>query len=131
MTHLPVSATLLALQGGFGSSPMTAFLFQIVAIFLIFYFLMIRPQQKQRRQHAEQLRNLKRGDQVVTAGGVVGEIVAIKEVAKDPSAKPGAAVVDDWITIKSGESRLVVERARIARVITPTVSTPTSTSSTK
>ncbi|HEX5829642.1 MAG TPA: preprotein translocase subunit YajC [Gemmatimonadaceae bacterium] len=117
MTHLPIFPLLLLQAAPGGGMPV--FLLQMVAIFAIFYFLMIRPQQKQRREHESRLKTLKRGDQIVTAGGIVGEIVAIKETVKD-----GAPVVsmEDWITIKSGESRLVVERARIAKVLAPTVS---------
>lgn len=49
----------------------------LVAILLIFYFLLIRPQQKQRREREEMLRNLKRGDRIVTAGGLIGTIVGL------------------------------------------------------
>jgi preprotein translocase subunit YajC len=83
------------------------------AIFAIFYFLMIRPQQKQRRLHEERLRNLKKGDSIVTAGGIVGDVVHIRESqAEDGKQK----AMDDHVTIKSAESRFVVERGRIARV---------------
>jgi preprotein translocase subunit YajC len=87
-----------------------AFLFQIGAIFAIFYFLMIRPQQKQRKAHEASILAMKKGDQIVTAGGLVGEIVHI--------ATPGAngPALSDHITIKCGESRLVVVRNRIASV---------------
>ncbi len=105
---------LFLLQGATGgASSLLPFAFQIVAIFGIFYFLMIRPQQKQRRTHEDRLKNLKRGDAIVTTGGLVGEVVHIKETLKD-----GAPVktMDDHITIKTGEVRVVVERGRIARV---------------
>ena len=96
-----------------GTNPILPLLVQMGAIFAIFYFLMIRPQQKQRRQHEERLRNLLKGDSVVTAGGIVGEVVHIKETIGD-DAKP--KTMEDHITIKTGESRVVVERGRIARV---------------
>lgn len=97
-----------------GSSPLAPFLFQLAAIGLIVYFLMIRPQQRQRKQHEERIKNLRRGDTVVTSGGIVGEIVHLKETVKD-----GAPVkaMDDHITIKSADSRLIVERGRVARVL--------------
>ena len=93
-----------------GGSALAPFLFQIGAIFAIFYFLMIRPQQKQRKAHEAAILAMKKGDQVVTAGGLVGEILHI--------AAPGAKgpALSDHITIKSGESRLVVVRSRIASV---------------
>jgi len=84
---------------------------------VIFYFLMIRPQQKQRQRHEEALRNLRRGDRVVTAGGIVGEVVHIRETAAD--GKPAPAM-DDEVTIKSGESRIVNERGRIAKIVSAT-----------
>lgn len=90
----------------------------------IMYFLMIRPQQKQRKQHEARLRNLKRGDTVVTAGGLVGEVVHLKESPKDGSADKS---MDDHITIKSGESRVVVERGRVARVLSGEPSTAPNT----
>ena len=99
-----------------GRGSLLLFVFQVVAIFAIFYFVMIRPQQKQRKSHEERLRNLKRGDEVVTAGGIIGKVVHISETTKDGKS---AATMDDRITIKSDESRMVVERGRIARVITP------------
>ena len=101
-------------QGGGSALPL--FLFQIAMIFGIFYFLMIRPQQKQRKQHEERLRNIKKGDEIVTAGGIVGEVVHIRETVKDGQRTPS---MDDRVTIRSGESRLIIERARIARVVDP------------
>ena len=101
-----------------GRGSLLPFVFQVVAIFAIFYFVMIRPQQKQRKQHEDRLKNLKRNDEIVTAGGIIGRVVHIVESPKD--GKP-SATMDDRITIKSDESRLIVERGRIARVITPAV----------
>jgi preprotein translocase subunit YajC len=107
-------ATLLVVQAAppRSTNPMLPLLIQMGAIFAIFYFLMIRPQQKQRRQHEERLRNLRKGDSVVTAGGLVGEVVHIKEAGGEGAKKS----MEDHVTIKSGESRVVVERGRIARV---------------
>lgn len=115
MTPTVAPAALALLQQG-GGMPIAALLFQFAAIFAIFYFLFIRPQQKQRKQHEARLLELKRGDEVVTMGGIVGEIVEVKKSMKD--GQP-AATLDDRLTIRSGEARLVVERGRIARVITP------------
>ena len=114
MTSLGLLPALLALQAG-GGGNMTGFLFQIVAIFAIFYFLLIRPQQAQKKKHEEALKAIKRGDQIVTAGGIVGEVIHVKElvVPEGGTARP----LEDHVTIKSAESRLIVERGRIARVI--------------
>jgi preprotein translocase subunit YajC len=108
---------LLLMQPTPGSNPMYGFAFQMVLILAIFYFILFRPQQKQRKQQERSLREIKKGDEIVTAGGIIGEVIHIKETMKD-----GAAVVtmEDRVTIKSAESRLVVERGRIAKVLSKT-----------
>lgn len=100
--------TLLLLQAA--ANPIYGTLFMYVAIAAIFYFILWRPQQRQRKQHEQTIRSLKRGDEIVTAGGIVGEVVHIKEQTA------GQVTNEDQITIRSGESRLVVERGRIVRV---------------
>ncbi len=110
------TAALLALQAPPSGAPsLTPLLFQFGLIFLIFYFLIIRPQQKQKKRHEEALRTLKRGDKIVTSGGIIGEVVHIKELVTGEGAT--ARPMEDQITIKSAESRLVVERGKIARIV--------------
>lgn len=109
------SAAIAILQGAGGGSSLTPLLFQFGLIFLIFYFLIIRPQQRQRKTHEEALRNLKRGDRIVTSGGIVADVIHIKSAERDGAPAPA---MDDEITIRSGESRLIVERGRIARIVT-------------
>ena len=93
---------LLAVPREGGNSSMIL-LMQFVAIGVIFYLLLIRPQRKEQQRHREMIENLKKGDEVITAGGVVGTVVH---------------TTDDRITIKSGENtRLVIQRARIAQVL--------------
>ncbi len=114
---------LLAQIGGSGGSSLTPFLVQFVLIIAIIYFIMVRPQQKQRQKHEASLKALKRGDEIVTTGGIIGEVVHIRETTKDG----GGNRLDDRVTIKSGESRLIIERGRIARIIgtvTPSASAP-------
>lgn len=119
----PLAALAILRQGSpGGGSALVPLLFQFGLIFLIFYFLIIRPQQKQRKRHEEALRNLKKGDRIVTGGGIVAEVVHIKQNVTDGTPKP---LMEDEVTIKSAESRLVVERGRIAKIVT--VSTPVET----
>lgn len=92
-------------QGG-GGGGMTIFFVQMLAIVAIFYFLIIRPKVQQDKKHREKLATIKRGDRVVTVGGIIGEVVHLK---------------DDQITLKSGESRLVVQRDRVADILGDTV----------
>ncbi len=51
----------------------------LVAIFVLFYFLMIRPQQKRMKQHQAQIAAIKRGDEVVLSNGMVGKITRVEE----------------------------------------------------
>jgi preprotein translocase subunit YajC len=112
ITHPGVPNLLLLAQAPTGSGSLTPIVVQFALIIGIIYFIMIRPQQRQRKKHEELLGALKRGDEVVTAGGIVGEVIHIREM----SADGGKARAEDRVTIKSGESRLVVERGRIARI---------------
>ena len=110
MTLLPIFALLGAQAPG---DTMLRLIVPYAAVFAIFYFILIRPQQRQRKQHEQTIQNLKKGDEVVTAGGIIGRVVHVKETMKDGSAVKS---MDDAITIESGTSRLVVERGRIAKI---------------
>ena len=115
---IPTAAYFLLQAGGAGgTSPLFQLGIQFALILAIFYFLMIRPQQRQRKQHEESLRNLKKNDEIVTTGGIIGTVVHIKETVKDGTPQRS---MEDQVTIKSGESRLVVERGRIARITSAT-----------
>ncbi|HLB25639.1 MAG TPA: preprotein translocase subunit YajC [Nitrospirota bacterium] len=64
--------------GAAGGAPsMFTQLFPLIAIFAIFYFLLIRPQQKKAKEHRHMLDNLKKGDRVVTSGGIHGTIFSL------------------------------------------------------
>lgn len=109
---IPVYAALALLQSG--TNALLGPIFMYGAIFAIFYFVLIRPGQRQRKAQDELIRKVKRGDEIVTQGGIIGEVIQIKSSSTgETSANP----MEDRLTIKSGESRLVVERGRIARVI--------------
>jgi preprotein translocase subunit YajC len=73
--------------------------FQIVMFIAIFYFAIIMPQQRRQKKRDEMLRAVKRGDEVVTTGGIVGEVVHVRETNKEG----GKNRMDDRVTIKSGE----------------------------
>ena len=53
----------------------------LILIFLVFYFLLIRPQQKKAKEHQSYLANLKRGDKVITGGGIYGQITGLTDNA--------------------------------------------------
>ena len=75
----------------------------IVAIFVIFYFLLIRPQQKQQKEHEQMLKNLKAGDKILTTGGLYGTITGFK--------------ADDLEVQFSQTVRLTVARSAVANVL--------------
>lgn len=124
MTVLGIPSSILLAQTT-GASALAPFAVQFVLIIAIIYFIMVRPQQRQRKQHETALAALKRGDEVVTAGGIVGEVIHIRETSKEG----GVNRMDDRVTIKSGESRLVVERGRIARINGSAASSASSSAS--
>jgi len=97
-------------------NPILGSIFMYGAIFAIFYFILIRPQATQRKKHDELVRNLKKGDEIVTNGGLVGEVLFIKEMGSG-DAKGGG--MEDRVTIKSGETRVIIERGRIAKINRP------------
>jgi len=59
--------------GGFGG------LIPIILMFVIFYFLLIRPQQKRNKEHKEMITGLKKGDRIITSGGIYGRITGLDE----------------------------------------------------
>lgn len=72
----------------------------LILIFVVFYFLLIRPQQKKAKEHREMLKNLQKGDKVITAGGIIGKIVGITE---------------DTLTLEVGENmKIKVSRGYIS-----------------
>ena len=96
-------------------NPIIGSIFIYGAIFLIFYFILIRPQATQRKKHDQLVKDLKKGDEIVTNGGLVGEVLFIKEKGGDD--KSGG--MEDRVTIKSGDTRVIIERGRIARINRP------------
>ena len=66
-----------AAQGGAPSPIMN--LAPLVLIFVVFYFLLIRPQQQKAKEHRTMLANLKRNDDVITSGGLYGKVIAITD----------------------------------------------------
>ena len=66
------------MQGDAMSSIVGAIIWMVILI-AIFYFLLYRPQQQQRKKHQEFINSLKKGDKVVTSGGIIGEVKSIDE----------------------------------------------------
>ena len=83
-------------------------LFMFIPIGLIFYFLVMRPQQQQQKQHRVAIDNLRRGDTVVTAGGVIGRVM------KAPTKEDAEVTVEiaDNVQVKVVKSTLSQVRAK-------------------
>jgi len=79
----------------------------LVLIFVVFYFLLIRPQQKRAKQHKEMLTQLRRGDRVITGGGIIGSVVKL--------------VSDTEVSVEVAEGvRVRVVRSSISEVLSKT-----------
>ncbi|MBF0454059.1 MAG: preprotein translocase subunit YajC [Magnetococcales bacterium] len=101
-----------AAAGSGGGAAMGNIIFMVL-LFAIFYFLLIRPQQKQQKAHKEMVENLRRGDSVVTNGGLMGKIHRVE---------------DDVVTLEVGEVeignksfrpvRLRLRRASVSAITT-------------
>ncbi|MGH7462710.1 MAG: preprotein translocase subunit YajC, partial [Longimicrobiales bacterium] len=111
--YMPVLFTMLLQQAPASTRVLPQFI--MIGVFIaIFWFLLIRPQRKMRQQHDALVTGLKKGDEIMTDGGIIGQIVH---------------VADDRLTIRTAENtRIVVARAKIARVMTAETSEPKGSS---
>ena len=95
-----LSATQQGQEAGGGNVMLNMLPFLLM--FVVMYFLLIRPQQKKAKEHTKMVGALKSGDSVVTRGGVVGAVQSVK---------------DTTVSIRSLESKFEVEKHAIERVI--------------
>lgn len=102
MNHAALALLMSPREGG---SAGLIFAVQMVLIFVIFYFLLIRPQSKERQRHEQMLAGVKKGDEVITNGGIIGTVIHVEE---------------NRLTVRTGENtRITVERSRLAQVLPP------------
>jgi len=102
VTHAALAILMTPREGG---SAGAIFMVQMVLIFVIFYFLLIRPQSKERQRHTAMLKAIKKGDEIVTSGGIIGTVVHVDE---------------HRLTVRTGENtRITVDRGRVAEVVVP------------
>ena len=93
---------LILLAQGQPQGGLTGMFVPMILMVVIFYFLLIRPQQKKAKEHTKMVDTLKSGDSVVTRGGVVGAVQSVKETT---------------VSIRSLESKFEVQKHAIERVI--------------
>ena len=103
--------------GGESGQAIVQFL-PIVLIFVVFYFLLIRPQQKKAKEHKATLSGLRRGDRVVTGGGIVGTVARV-----NPNDEEVAVDIADNVRVKVIRSTItaVISRTEPAKEAAPTV----------
>ena len=89
MNHFLVNLAQAASPGG--GNPMMQFV-PLVAIFAIFYFLVLRPQSKKAKEHQAMLSELKKGDEVVTQGGLIGKISGITDAELTLQVQEGVRI---------------------------------------
>jgi len=87
-------------QPGQTQSPL-AFIVPMGLMFVIFYFVLIRPQQKKAKQQAEMLKTVKSGDKIVTTSGIIATVITVKE---------------DSISIRSADAKFEITKGAIAEV---------------
>jgi preprotein translocase subunit YajC len=73
---------------------------------VIFYFILIRPQQQQRARHAKLLAALKSGDKVITASGIVGVVISVKDKAVPPS-----------VSLRTAEAKMEVTKSSVTEIL--------------
>lgn len=76
----------------------------LIIIVVLFYFMILGPQRRQQREHDTMVDNLKKGDEILTRGGIFGKVVSVK--------------ADGKLVIQSEEARLKVHKNAVAQVIT-------------
>tara|TARA_Y100001936_G_scaffold226291_1_gene245541 strand:- start:379 stop:723 length:345 start_codon:yes stop_codon:yes gene_type:complete len=84
----------------------------LILIFAVFYFLLIRPQQRKVKQHKDMLSNLKRGDKIITSGGIIGTINKVSdnreltvEVSDNIEIKIAPGMVADLYTMPESQQK--------------------------
>jgi preprotein translocase subunit YajC len=104
MFATPAFAQVPGAAGGNMNEMLIQFL-PLVALVILFYFLMIRPQQKRAKQHQDTLNNLKRGDIIVLSSGLIGKIVRVED-------KEVGVEVATGVTVKVVKSMVADVRSR-------------------
>ncbi len=111
--------------GAPGGGDMLMSFLPLILIFVVFYFLLIRPQQRKAKTHREMIQNLKRGDQVITSGGILGKVTRVDandimltvEIAKDVQVKVARSTISekfDRATTTTNDNRAAQQPAASA-----------------
>jgi preprotein translocase subunit YajC len=90
-------------EGQAGAADLFVSLLPLILIFVIFYFLLIRPQQKRAKEHRQMLDSIKRGDKVITSGGVYGVVESVSD-------KTVVLKIADNVKVKFGKGYIAAIR---------------------
>ncbi len=104
MVQISTFASLAFMAPREGGNTTMIFVGQMLLFFAIFYFILIRPQKKEQERKREMIKQLGKGDEIMTAGGIIGKIVHVD---------------GDKLTIKSEETRLFVDRSHVTPRVQP------------
>ena len=89
-------------QPGQPAPPMWTQFVPLILLFVVFYFILIRPQQKKAKLQAEMLKGIKAGDKVMTNSGIIGQVITVK---------------DKSVTLRSADSKLEVSKAAVTDIL--------------
>jgi preprotein translocase subunit YajC len=104
LTNIAYAMGLGGSKAGQGASGIAS-LIPIILMFVIFYFLLIRPQQKKAKEHREMVGQLKKGDRIITSGGLHGRVTAVS---------------DTTMTVEIADKvRVKIARGNVAQVLQP------------
>lgn len=73
----------------------------LVLLMVVFYFALIRPQQKKSKEHAQLMKNIRPGDKIVTSSGILGSVITVKEKT---------------LTIRSADTKLEIAKSAVAEI---------------
>ena len=101
--HLILSAVLALGQPQQGQTPSSPFvsLVPLILLFVIFYFILIRPQQKKAKEQAQMLKTVKSGDKITTSSGIIATVITVKE---------------DSVTVRSADAKFEITKGAIAEI---------------
>ena len=88
-------------SGQQGGAPPWTGLVPLILLFVVFWFVLIRPQQKKAKEHSEMLKTVKAGDKIVTSGGVVAVVVTVKEKT---------------LNVRSGDAKFEITKPAVAEI---------------
>jgi preprotein translocase subunit YajC len=89
-------------QPGQPSPPFWTSLIPLVLLIVVFYFALIRPQQKKAKNQAQMLKGVRPGDKIVTSGGILGVVITVKEKT---------------VSIRSADSKMEITKTAIAEIL--------------